>query len=241
MLPYVSQFDKLKPSLQRRGIGTGLERIVYDLNPRLPCLSPLFERDYVLDIEYLLPAYERLAAEGFKGRRLIDQHVASFIAARSKRPLSNDFRKIENTDQPFVFEIAQIKLLSTIQLSLPKRSYPNLCALAARMLSPAIKRFHGREARRQVKTRLQRSTRHGRLKDILDVVDNRRELAQDKHNFEVAVSEYTKTVLDLHKLERDEQNRSSIIAAVGGQVSSIAATILFFLAVTIVVASSRIM
>ncbi len=241
VLPFVSQFDKLKPSLQRRGLGTGLERIAYDLNPRLPCLSPLFERDYVLDIEYLLPAYERLARDGFKGRRLIDQHVASFIAARSKRPLGNDFRKIENTDQPYVFEVAQIKLLSTIQLSLPKRSYPALCALAARMLAPAIKRFHGREARRQVKARLQKSMGRGRLKDILDVVDNRRELAQDKHNFEVAIGEYTKTVLDLHKLERDEQNRSSIIAAVGGQVSSIGATILFFLAVTIVVASSRIM
>lgn len=107
-LPYVNQFDKLKPSLQRRGLGTGLERIAYDLNPQLPCLSSLFERDYVLDIEYLLPAYERLAASGFKGRRLIDQHVASFVAARSKRPLSNDFRNIDNTDQPYVFEIAQI-------------------------------------------------------------------------------------------------------------------------------------
>lgn len=240
-LPFVNQFDKLKPARQRRGLGTGLERVVYDLNPRLPCLSPLFERDYVLDIEFLLPAYERLAAAGFKGRRLIDQHVASFIAARSKRPLSNEFRKIENTEQPYAFEIAQIRLLSTIQMSLPKRSYPHLCGLAARMLAPSIKRFHGRETRRQVKLRLQKSTRRGKLKDILDVVDNRRELAQDKHSFEVAIGEYTKTVLDLHKLDRDEENRGAIAALVGGQVSSIASIILFFLAVTIVVASTRIL
>ncbi len=240
-VPYVSQYEKLKPALQRRGLGTGLERIAYDFNPQLPCMSPLFERDYVLDIEYLLPAYERLADAGFKGRRLIDQHVASFIAARSKRPLSNSFRNIEAADQPYVVEIAQIRLLSTIQLSLPKRSYPNLCEHAARMLAPAIKRFHAREVRRQMKGRLARSIRRGRLKDILDVIDNRRDLAQDKHNFEVAIGEYTKTVLELHKLDRDEENRRGISAIVGGQVSSIASTIIFFLAVTIVVASSRIM
>jgi len=63
----------------------------------------------------------------------------------------------------------------------------------------------------------------------------------DKHSFELAVAEYTKTVLDLHKLDRDEQNRKSIAAVVGGQVSSIAATILFFLAVTIVVASTSVL
>ncbi len=59
--------------------GCGLERVLYHLNPALPCLSPLFFNEYYTTLKDVLFALERLAATNPE-KLIFDKHIISFIA-----------------------------------------------------------------------------------------------------------------------------------------------------------------
>ena len=63
LMGVASQYEKLKPMLERTGVGFGVERAIYELNRNQPCLSPLlypFGSRGILAIESALP----IASEG---------------------------------------------------------------------------------------------------------------------------------------------------------------------------------
>src|SRR3546814_7768561 len=90
LIRYMQLYEKAKSVMDRTGMGYGMERVAYELNPNLPCRSPLFEADYVSDISELLPALDRLAERGVEIRNLIDRHIGAFIATRFKGALGSE-------------------------------------------------------------------------------------------------------------------------------------------------------
>ncbi|MBP5856506.1 hypothetical protein KAJ83_05765 [Marivibrio halodurans] len=225
-LRYLTRMDKAKMVMNQPGLGFGIERVAYELNPNLPCLSPLFERDYIATIEHLLPAYERLAQAVEAGRvdpvrRLIDRDSAAYIGVNYKRPSGTELRDIEREGDDPPGRIAQIRLLANIQDYMHKKTdFPALCALAATILEPAIERFQSRERRARVRDRLRKAARGGRLSALLDVVDDQQEVANDQRNFESAVRNYAASVEETIQVKRDIKNRSQLAHEVGGQLAS---------------------
>ena len=66
-------FKRLQQFLRQSGPGYGLERCVYDLNPYLPCLSPMLGERYIHTLSELLPALERIVDR--KSTRLNSSHI----------------------------------------------------------------------------------------------------------------------------------------------------------------------
>src|SRR5262249_3188627 len=52
----VQQLEKLPAMIDQVGIGYGFERCLYELNPGHRCLSPMFDRAYITQIQQVLPA-----------------------------------------------------------------------------------------------------------------------------------------------------------------------------------------
>src|SRR5690606_4567893 len=80
-------YEQLAFFISRQRIGFGLERCLYEENDYWPCQSPQLADAYVTRIEELLPALERLTANGIPEREPIDRHVAAFAVARSRGSL----------------------------------------------------------------------------------------------------------------------------------------------------------
>lgn len=225
-LRYLTRMDKAKMVMNQPALGFGIERVAYDLNPNLPCLSPIFERDYIATIEHLLPAYERLAEAVEAGtiepvRRLIDRDVAAYIAVQYKRPSGNELRDIEREGDDPPGRIAQIRLLANIQDYLHKKTdFPALCSMAAKILEPSIERFHSRQRRRKVQDRLRKAARGGRLTALLEVVDDSGEVSADQRNFDGAVRDYVRSVEQTIQVKRDIKNRTQLAQEIGGQLAS---------------------
>src|SRR3546814_3856572 len=64
IMAHVRSFDLVGLHLAKPRIGYGIERALYALNSSWPCQSPLLAADYVAGLDDLLPALERLAAQG---------------------------------------------------------------------------------------------------------------------------------------------------------------------------------
>src|SRR3546814_1071307 len=73
IMAHVRSFDLVGLHLAKPRIGYGIERALYALNSSWPCQSPLLAADYVAGLDDLLPALERLAAQGKTERPPIDR------------------------------------------------------------------------------------------------------------------------------------------------------------------------
>lgn len=224
-LRFLTRLDKSKMVMNQGALGFGVERVAYDLNPNLPCQSPLFERDYIATIEHLLPAYERLAKRrgdpDDRPRRLIDRDVAAYIMVHYKRPSGSELRDVEREGDEPAGRIAQIRLLANIQdYQHKKGEFPALCAMAASILEPSIERFHSRQRRKKVTERLRKAAKGGRLSELLAVVDDQGEVQADERNFAGAVADYAQSVEQTIAVKRDIKNRQQLAREIGGQLAS---------------------
>lgn len=225
-LRHINRLDKMKVVLNQTTLGFGFERAVYELNEETPCLSPLFERDYVLHVEHSLPALERLSMGEGRTPHLIDRHVAAFLAARFKRPIGGELRDIDRAPDEEDGRIAQVRILATLQEALHRDiAFPALGQMSAKLLEPAVFRFHSKERRRDVRGRLRKAAKSGRLQDLLDIVDDTQEVSKDQNEFALANARYVKTVNDLIALMQDIHNKPRLAEEIGGQLSGTAAVL----------------
>ncbi len=216
----MTRLDRVKTNMKQTALGFGMERVIYDMNPDLPCMSKAFERDYVPTIDFIMPAFERIAAENPETTRFVDRDVAAFLTVHFKRPLSTEFREIDKEGDSSLGRIAQMRVLASIQEALFKGSeFPHLCTVGATILAPAIERFNSRTTQKKMKGRLKKAAKSGRVQDLLDVVDDRNVVNQDEAAFNKAQAEYATSVVELIKARRDRLNKDAIAQNIGGELA----------------------
>lgn len=217
---HMNRLDKVKPILNQTGLGFGMERVIYELNGGLPCMSPQFERDFVATIEHVLPAIERICASEDRPQRLIDRHIAAFLGTNFKRAIGGELRDIDRAADEEEGRIAQVRILANLQDALHRNvNFTHLCTFCAALLEPAVERFHSRDRRKQVRSRLRKTAKSGRLKDLLDIIDDSQEVAQDQNAFDKACMVYTKSTWELINLMRDINNKERLAEELGGQLA----------------------
>ncbi len=205
----------------RTNIGDGIERVIYDLNPHIPCKSPLVEAYYVIEMDQLLPSMEVMATDEPDTRHLVDRHLAAFIATHFTSHRGNELRDLDNQADPYLPVLASVRLLSNVQeKSRRVIPYPKLANLAASVLEPTIKRFHNRQTRKRIIKAMNEAAESGRLMEVLAAVDNVDVLNNDEQHFHAAMQEYGEATRRLTQLENDKLNRAAIANDLGAQVSS---------------------
>ena len=80
--------DKAANYLFDTASGFSIERCVYELNPALPCLSPLLKGRVPLQPRELMECIERHAATG---ELLFDRHIAAFLRRESPGESTRSF------------------------------------------------------------------------------------------------------------------------------------------------------
>ncbi|MDA0655289.1 MAG: hypothetical protein O2912_02610, partial [Proteobacteria bacterium] len=231
---YISQFEKMKPFLEHGEIGQGIERVIYELNPSLPCQSPLLETEYVFDLAEMLNAYERLAKDNPDGMGVwVDRHVAAFVATRLKGGLMAELRDLENRLDPASVAVANIRVLGHVQEQAGSIPAPHLCGVAVALLQPAVERFHSRKQREQMQQTLNRVAKDGQLANILMVVDNSRQIDNDRSAYQNAVKEFVRSVLQMQHLTFEKAHRAQLSRALGAEVGAFISLILSLIAIVI--------
>lgn len=111
MSQYLTKLERSRGLLRNQGLGFGIERLVYDLNPNLPCLSPLCRGRHITSLTELLRHLDKIAP-GFAGNQdPIDVHIAAFMA--SKLAITTDIKLYDLSAKP---EIASNKALIALKL-----------------------------------------------------------------------------------------------------------------------------
>jgi hypothetical protein len=213
-------FDQLRSHLNDRRFGFGIERVLYELNPTLHCLSPLLEEDHVLNLPELLAGLERRAAQDFGGISPLDRHAAGFIAARTKGGGVHQWADALSSADPSQRALGTLRALAPIQLNAVRAPLPGVAKWAAAQAPVLIDAFHHRPTRRRLAAEVEDAAHAGRLTELLITLDDPDGKAADAAAFAEAVAAHAHVAAELRKGANDGPRRERQALELAGQLAA---------------------
>jgi hypothetical protein len=205
---------------RRRGLGGGLVRVIYELNPLMPCASPMLGQRWVARLVDLLPALEAVSYDTETRRLLpLDMHIAAFVAARQDARGGGDLGDLtsEGRGGPVV---AHLRVLARLQMTLTAKPLPGVAAWLASHAEHTVASWHNRRMRERVAKRLADLVVAGQLTPIVALLDDAAAREADEHGLQRATASVAKIDAELDKIATGAPARLAQARRIGRDVAA---------------------
>lgn len=164
-------------------VGKGIERILYDLNPGLPCLSIKFDRLWTVSVRQLLGDINRLAGVSNLKNLLLDRHIAAYLLSQNSA-LDKDYNKLlgAKNDQSR-FNTMSAEFFALLQRRFKGPALPALTNKLVDSMSNAIKGLKNRKTRDDVTALFEKVRHSGDLEKLMNTVNLTKIAAEDSRKF----------------------------------------------------------
>ena len=215
-------FEAQRMLLERNQFGFGIERVAYELNPSLPCLSPLVESYFPLTLKAIAIALEETATtiKEEDKREPMDRHLAAFILSRNRRTNDRLFHLLAPTADAGQRAVAILNILADVQKKFHPEDMPATTLWVAGLLVPSLERFHNRPLREKALKDLKRLSRKGRLEELVQLVDDSNTMRKDNEAFEAACKEYHLWEIRSRELSSNNAAKAKSLLTQGRQVTA---------------------
>jgi eukaryotic-like serine/threonine-protein kinase len=230
LLPLGQQFERMKNLIEKPSFGNGIERVLYELNQGLPCLSPLLRSEYVTSPKTLLPALERLSSTPARPREPMDRHIAAFLVVRDRRS-EVMFEPMTLPESSPKRGLALLTLCGELQYRHGPDSLPGLAQWLAPLVEPTIQRYLGKALRDKLREQMKEAVNRGDLNGLLRLIDDPRRIERDQQEFMAARILYLNILKEATDIEMKLNNREIVVRQTG---KPMAASISTFLAIVLI-------
>ncbi|MCP4393660.1 MAG: hypothetical protein GY804_05260 [Alphaproteobacteria bacterium] len=221
-------FAVLRNFLQQKGLGTGVARCLYELNPVFPCQSELVKRYYVNHPNRLLMAIDKAAKKANKEEELpIDNHIAAFILTHFKRNVDNQFKALNNPNEK-TSHAGLLSLYALLQWQYGPKKLPNLISWLGGLIKPIIGSYHSKNIRKKIEKSIPTTIRQGSITDLYTLLDNPAMRENDWKNFLRAKKDYSKIEHYIERVVHEETGNSHMPHIIGQQVAAIISVVICF-------------
>lgn len=227
LVPLAQLYERMRPFAEKAAFGNGLERVAYELNPALPCLSPMLQRECVASPKSLLAALERAAASGPPAAEPMDRHIAAFLGARDKRREAL-FGAMGPGESSLRRGLALLSLFGEMQYRYGPDQVPRLAAWLMPLLEPCVKRYLSKPFREKVRRQAKEAVERGDLSLLLRRVDDPARVHGDEQDFLNARLMYQNIRKEMTIIESEIKDREKVMRETGRPV---AATLASFFAI----------
>lgn len=196
----INAFERLGRWASEPSVGAGLERCLYELDPRMPCLSPLSVDGWVETAGDLLPEIDRALEDAGTGQAGFDRHVPAFLAARvgadeaALRGLAGGVADEET-------RLAALRLLAELQETYLVGSLPNLARQCATLVRPTLERYQRVATKELIQRKAEAAIAQGDLRELVRLVDDKAGIEADQKGFSSAKTEYANASEKLSKTD----------------------------------------
>lgn len=226
LVPIVKKFDMIRSHLDKVAPGFGVERCLYELNPAMPCLSPLLAGRYILDLPRMLRALEEIAGRADRPADPIDRHIAAFVASRHTGLNDRALFALAGEEGSHQRGLAVLDILMEVQQITKVRPLPNLCGWLAKLLEPAVEQFNSRTLRQRMAEELSRQTETGLFRNLFALVRNSGLVKRDQAGFRAAQRHHSVAETVIAARERELSKASLAGGEIGRQVAAVAASLM---------------
>ena len=185
------RLDRLRSCIRNAGMGFGLERMLYDLNPEMACISPTLASQNVTTLAELLTKLDHLAPTLSENDDPFDRHIAAFIA--SKLVILKEVRLDELEGLPMLATnktVMAIYLLGASQIKASHLRLPGLTNWLVLRTLPLMDHIHSRSLRKKYKTALMALAGVGSIPKIADLIVSADYASIDYNGYQQALIDY---------------------------------------------------
>ena len=227
----IAKLEQLRLSIRNTSLGFGQERLLYDLNPEMPCQSKIFQGTYVNSLPSALAKFDEIAPTFGTDKELLDRHLAAFISSKLK--LQHETRLRELSNMPAMAEnmsIIALKLLAEANRKANNAPRYGLTHLLALRVFPFFDKLQSRTMRAYMKNALLESAQAGDLLALSRLVISSDYIASDNHGFHYAWSSFQSNVARIASYKRGD-NLDLISGNLGAFASKLVAYGIFFITI----------
>jgi hypothetical protein len=182
--------------------GFGMERVVYDLNPTLPCQSEWLLPYSVISISETLNVLDNLAKTCAENTSFADRQLAAFLASKIEMTKEVKFTQLSKVpklrDHP---ELLALRIISLAQDKNGKQKMVGLATWAAIRVDKLLDNIHSRKLRRKVRQSLRLAAKTGMVSRVLAVVVENDMTKDDHLGFTRANTVYMRNSVRMNALE----------------------------------------
>lgn len=225
LVPLAQQLERMRGLLEKTTFGNGIERVAYELNPTLPCLSPMLRAQYVTNAKLMLPALERVATQANRPREPMDRHIAAFLIVRDKRG-DGLFDAMSSPEHTSRRGLAMLTLYSDMQYRHGPDQLPGIAGWLMPLVEPTIKRFLSKPFQDKVHKQAKDAVGQGHLGALLRIIDDPKRVDHDEREFLTGRKMYQDVQREIFALEAKLNDRESVAQAVGRPVAATIASVI---------------
>lgn len=223
--------QRLQNYIKINSLGFGIERCLYDLNPSLPCQSPIMATQFVVDINQLLYFLNDNASK-LGSSDPVDRHVAAFVASKldiTQEIKLKTMRYIK--DEKTKMHLIKLALLAFAQR---KSGAARLNGLANWMLNRSkviAEMLHSRKLRKDLLAEMKNHADHGNLEGMLHPLSNSDYFQRDHEAFMDAQRTYAAydNELKMIKIRQGLSLKANVQYQYGLYLSKIIGVVVFVL------------
>lgn len=181
------RLDKLRAIIRNHGMGFGLERMLYELNPDMQCMSPMFVDYHVTTLPQLLKRLDQVAASKSGDQDPVDRHIAAFIAA--KLNMTHEIRLNQLATLPGLathHAVVALFLLNMAQTKAGTMQLPGLTHWIAGRIIPALEVIHSKTLRQKLKAKILDQAEAGYIRLLADTILTSEHAVNDATGFQRA-------------------------------------------------------
>ena len=229
-------FRDLKNYLKDPNSGAGIERCVYELNEWQPCMSPLIDAQFVMEVKGVLPALDIASKNANTKLWPVDRHVAAFLRARYAKGTGSQIDAM-NDSRPDRATIGMLSVLAIVQWRLGPEALHNLASWVGGLMGPVINSYQNRNKRKDIEKELPKLVRKGNLAELYNYLDNPEERQRDAEGFNWAKAEYASAERMIYDLEHGQVDRQESAIKSGRQMGTGGAFVIMLLTILVTLLS----
>ena len=196
------RLQRAKTYLKRKNFGFGLERVLYELNPSMPCQSPLLDRYHITNVPDALKALDAIAHSVGPTTSFMDKHLAAFIACKidmGKEVRMSDLVSVKHMERHE--ELIVLKILAKAQQKHNVFPLVGLSAWAAMRIELMLDDVHNRILRKKLKLQLKKLSLTGKLGEAILPILSRDVAQNDMKGFTQAIALHQITYKRIERYE----------------------------------------
>jgi hypothetical protein len=231
-------YEAQRVLLDRTHHGFGIERVLYELNPTIPCLSPMVSQYHPLSLKAVTQAIEihasTVPADDTRSEPM-DRHLAAFVLARHRRINDRLFPFLAPNSDAGQRAISILYILAELQRKFNPEPMPKTAEWMARLLMPGLERFHNRSLRDRMQRDLRKLGKRGQLDEMFALMDDGNTRKQDNEGFDIAHNEWLRLENMARQLSGNAEGRDRALLIQGRQITAFVSALTATIAIVVTV------
>ncbi len=198
--------------INRQDIGYGLERIMYDFDDDIPCVSPLLGDEFVNSPTRILRALDNTYARQIVKSMPYDRNIIAYLRCKMGKKIDGILTDLA-TNKDYLQASAILRLYTSMQNKFGPAQLPHLSQWLASSSVAIIKSYHNLKYQKFLERELLKINKNGKLHELCDILEDEEARNKDKANYTKAVSdinfllaEKNKIINNSSKLDDDARN-----------------------------------